>query len=65
MRMAREINKKEKWKLKGIRFWGFGSSLAIVLSYVKNSSIFWAIVHGILSWVYVIYRIVVDYNLFK
>ncbi len=36
----------------------FGSALALVLSYTKNESIVWAIVHGILSWFYVIYRII-------
>jgi hypothetical protein len=29
-----------------------------VLSYTQNQSIFWAIIHGILSWLYVIYRII-------
>jgi len=33
----------------------FGSYLAIVMSYVKWHSIVWAILHGLLSWVYVIY----------
>jgi len=42
----------------GGNFWVFGSALAIVLSYIKNSSIFWAIVHGAISWFYVIYRII-------
>jgi hypothetical protein len=32
-----------------------GSALAIVLSYSANKSIIWAIVHGITSWLYVIY----------
>ncbi|MBR9701720.1 hypothetical protein GOV13_02250 [Candidatus Pacearchaeota archaeon] len=36
--------------------WIFGSSLAMVLSYVQNSSILYAILHGVLSWFYVIYR---------
>ena len=34
---------------------GFGSALAITISWSANHSILWAIVHGILSWVYVIY----------
>ncbi len=38
----------------------FGSALAMVLSYTQNSSIFWAIVHGIMSWIYVIYRIILN-----
>ncbi|MBO4514100.1 MAG: hypothetical protein J5721_00345 [Lachnospiraceae bacterium] len=33
----------------------FGSCLAMILSYVKWNSILWAILHGILSWAYVIY----------
>jgi hypothetical protein len=37
-------------------FWIFGSILAIVLSYERASSILWAILHGILSWFYVLYR---------
>ncbi len=36
----------------------FGSALAIVISYVNWHSIGWAIIHGLLSWVYVIYYIV-------
>lgn len=34
---------------------GFGSALAITISWSMNQSIFWAIVHGFLSWIYVIY----------
>jgi hypothetical protein len=34
---------------------GFGSALAIAISYANNHSILWAIVHGILGWLYVIY----------
>ncbi len=33
----------------------FGSALAIVISYTHSQSILWAIFHGILSWIYVIY----------
>lgn len=33
----------------------FGSALAIAISWSVNKSIFWAVVHGILSWIYVIY----------
>lgn len=32
-----------------------GTILAIVLSWSRNSSIFWAIVHAFLGWIYVIY----------
>ena len=36
----------------------FGSCLAIVISFVKWHSVGWAIFHGLLSWVYVIYYII-------
>jgi hypothetical protein len=34
---------------------GFGSALAIAISWSVNHSILWAIIHGIFSWFYVIY----------
>ena len=34
---------------------GFGSALAITISWSTNKSILWAIFHGFLSWIYVIY----------
>jgi hypothetical protein len=34
---------------------GFGTALAIAISYVANHSILWAIIHGFFSWFYVIY----------
>lgn len=34
---------------------GFGSALAIAMSWSTNHSILWAILHGVLSWIYVIY----------
>jgi len=34
---------------------GFGTCLAIVISYNAWGSIWWAILHGIFSWFYVIY----------
>ena len=36
----------------------FGSALAIVISYSQWHSIGWAIVHGLLSWFYVIYYLI-------
>lgn len=32
-----------------------GSALAIAISWSKNGSILWAILHGVFSWFYVIY----------
>ncbi|MGB3722969.1 MAG: hypothetical protein WA979_09150 [Pacificimonas sp.] len=34
---------------------GFGSALAIAISWSANKSILWAIIHGFLSWLYVLY----------
>ncbi len=36
----------------------FGSALAMVISYVNWHSLGWAIVHGLLSWGYVIYYLI-------
>jgi hypothetical protein len=33
----------------------FGSALAIAISWSANKSILWAIIHGFMSWIYVIY----------
>jgi hypothetical protein len=33
----------------------FGSALAIAISWSHNHSILWAIFHGFLSWLYVLY----------
>lgn len=37
----------------------FGCVLAMVISYDKWHSVLWAIIHGFLSWVYVIYYVLV------
>ena len=34
---------------------GLGGAIAVVTSWSRNRSILWAIIHGILSWFYVIY----------
>lgn len=54
-------HKKEKWKYNSSGFWVFGSALAITFSYAQNTNIWWAILHGIFSWFYVIYRIILLY----
>jgi len=33
-----------------------GSALSMILSFELNHSVLWAIVHGLCSWFYVIYR---------
>jgi len=37
-------------------FWVFGSALAMILSYERSTSILWAILHGIFSWFYILFR---------
>jgi len=34
---------------------GFGSALAMVISFTTHKSVLWAVIHGIFSWLYVIY----------
>ncbi len=36
----------------------FGTALAITISWSANQSVLWAILHGVLSWIYVIYFVV-------
>jgi hypothetical protein len=38
---------------------GLGNIIAVVVSWSRNKSILWAIVHGILGWLYVIYALLV------
>ena len=38
---------------------GLGTIIAVVISWSRNKSILWAIIHGILGWFYVIYAILV------
>ena len=35
---------------------GFGSALAMVISFSVNRSILWAIIHGLLGWIYVVFK---------
>ena len=39
----------------GIGFFGFGSALAITISWSLHESILWASLHGFFSWFYVVY----------
>ncbi len=35
----------------------FGTALAIAISWSYNHSVLWAILHGFMSWIYVIYHV--------
>ncbi|MDD1502417.1 hypothetical protein PVA17_06510 [Lysinibacillus sp. CNPSo 3705] len=53
----RKVKKVRKMENKTVIKSGisFGSVLAITISWSINHSIIWAIIHGCLSWFYVIY----------
>ncbi len=36
---------------------GLGTIIAVVISWSRNKSILWAIIHGLLGWLYVIYAL--------
>ncbi len=37
---------------------GLGSALAVAISWSQHESVLWAIIQGVLSWLYVIYYVV-------
>ena len=36
----------------------FGTALAMAISFNVNQSVFWAAIHGLLSWLYVLYFVI-------
>ena len=50
-----EHKKNHSVKTHGI---GFGCALAMIISYVNWHSIGWALLHGMLGWIYVIYYVI-------
>ena len=60
-KLCAKDKKKQSYTHQGGHCWIFGSALAMILSYTQNSSIWWAILHGIISWFYVIFRLIVLY----
>lgn len=53
--MLEDRDKKDSIKKNAKAGITFGSALAMVISYTTWKSIGWAIFHGLLSWIYVIY----------
>jgi hypothetical protein len=51
------MNQKETTTSGGI---SLGCALAVVISYTKWHSVFWAIIHGIFGWLYVLYHLVIE-----
>jgi hypothetical protein len=54
-RRQREVEMFRHGVVSGITF---GSALAITISWSLNKSVLWAIIHGIFSWLYVIYYLI-------
>lgn len=40
---------------------GIGNIIACVISYIKWKSILWALLHGLLGWIYVLYYLIKGY----
>ena len=57
MKNREKVNKTvvEKTVKTGI---SFGSALAMVVSYVNWHSLFWAIIHGVMGWGYIVYFVI-------
>ena len=36
----------------------FGAALAMVISFATWKSVFWAVIHGLMGWVYVVYFLI-------
>jgi len=65
-KIIKEVKKTECKKSKcGSGFWIFGSALAMILSYERGASILWAIIHGILSWFYILFRTIQTWGWFS
>ncbi len=42
----------------GAAFYSLGATLSVVISWEANHAVLWAVLHGFLSWFYVIYAVV-------
>lgn len=42
--------------------YALGSTLAVVLSWEANHALAWAIIHGMLSWLYVVYYVIENWS---
>jgi hypothetical protein len=41
---------------------GFGAVLAIVMSWTANKALLWALIHGLLGWIYVVYYLIAHHD---
>lgn len=54
-RTAATVQQNVKKVTKGL---SFGAALAMVISYVNWHSVGWAVLHGLLNWIYVLYYVI-------
>jgi len=40
---------------------GLGNIIAVVISWSVNHSILWAIIHGFLGWIYIVYYLLITH----
>jgi hypothetical protein len=45
--------------------YSLGATLAMILSWQSNHAVIWALLHGLLSWLYVIYYLVINWQAVK
>jgi hypothetical protein len=53
--MSSNDNRSREVVKKGI---SFGACLAMVISFTTWKSVLWAIIHGLLGWIYVVYYLI-------
>tara|TARA_Y100000589_G_C26729878_1_gene457245 strand:+ start:338 stop:526 length:189 start_codon:yes stop_codon:yes gene_type:complete len=51
---------KSKVEVNQSLLWSLGIALAVSISWTAHKSVMWAIIHGILNWVYVIYYMAIN-----
>jgi len=60
-----ELEGSNGWGNAATSGYGLGSLLAAILSWDLNHAVGWVVIHGLLSWFYVIYRLIVDWDRLK
>jgi hypothetical protein len=60
-----ELEVSHGWANAATSGYGLGSLLAAILSWDQSHAVGWVLVHSLLSWFYVIYRLIVDWDHLK
>ncbi len=51
---------KKKFDVNQNLLWSLGIAIAVSISWTSYKSVLWAILHGILNWVYIIYYLITN-----